>query len=97
MTSELYKGWSQSMSSNELRGSSVRQGLASIGVLSAPFRLRYPPFQMKKVKRLEWLLARRPRSRFPWKLLSLFLLVALIAVLVQTYGLPSWLFRLTGR
>ncbi len=50
------------------------------------FRLRYPPFQKKQLKRLEWLLARRPRSRLPWKLLSVFVVVALVAVLIQTFS-----------
>lgn len=65
-------------------------------VLSS-FRLRYPPFSLTKVKRLEWLMGTSEKSKFPWRLLCFFFLVAALAVIVQTYGLPSWVFRFLGK
>lgn len=56
------------------------------------FRVRYPPFDAAKVNRLRWLLAPKRKGRFPWKMLSLMLLVALVAVIVQMYGLPAWFY-----
>lgn len=56
-------------------------------------RMRYPPFTQSKLKCLQWLLTPGRKSMFPWKLFSFILLVALVAVLTQTFGLPNWIYR----
>ena len=59
------------------------------------FRLRYPPFDKTKLKRLKWLLTPKERGRgLPWRLMILFLLVAIVAVTIQMYGVPDWIYRL---
>lgn len=56
-------------------------------------RIRYPPFTLTNMGRLQWLMTPSTKSRFPWKLLFLFLLVAVVAVLAQMYDLPSWVYK----
>lgn len=58
-----------------------------------PNSMRYPPFNQSKFNRIKWILSKSEHSGSgPWKIMALFLTAALIAVLVQMYGLPSWLF-----
>ena len=60
-----------------------------------PCRLRYPPFDKTKLKRLKWLLTPKERGGgLPWRLMILFLLVAIVAVAIQMYGVPDWIYRL---
>ncbi|KAL5479997.1 hypothetical protein EMCRGX_G023610 [Ephydatia muelleri] len=56
--------------------------------------VRYPPWTQRKLQILGWVLSPSQKRISFWPYLCLVLLVAGMALAVQTYGFPSWLYKL---